>query len=91
MSSTASAMSSHLYFPPEVWSLTLQKLRSWKSQDELTYAWTTVRHVCRQFKEEVEEIFRTEHVPKTWLHLDTRELLTAKSYLAGHAILPSPR
>lgn len=84
-------MSSHLYFPPEVWSLTLQKLRSWKSQDELTYAWTTVRHVCRQFKEEVEEIFRTEHVPKTWLHLDTRELLTAKSYLAGHAILPSPR
>lgn len=62
-------MSSAPYFPPEIWSLALQNLRDRKSQDELTYLWTTLRHVSRQFKEEIEEIFRTEHLPKVLLYL----------------------
>lgn len=71
MEIVASAMPSHLHFPPELWSITMQNFRHRKSPDELTYLWTTLRHVSRQFKEEIETIFRTEHLPKTWLHLDT--------------------
>ena len=66
-------MSSRPYFPPEIWSLTLHNLRERKSQDELQYLWTEVRRVSKQFQEEIEEIFRTEHLPKTWLHFDTGE------------------
>jgi hypothetical protein len=62
-------MSTDFSFPPEVWSLTLHNLRDLKSQDELTYLWTTVRHVCRQFMTEVESIFRTQHLPKTFIHI----------------------
>ena len=36
--------------------------------------WTTVRLVCKQFKDDVEDIFRTEHLPKTWLYLDNSEI-----------------
>ena len=71
MQYTNSMMSSHLYLPPEVWSITLENLRELQGQDELTYLWTVVRLVCRQFKEVIEEIFRTEHLPKTWLYLDS--------------------
>ena len=67
-------MSSHLYFPPEIWSITLNNFREYQTQEELAYLWTTARHVSRQFKEEIEEIFRTEHLPKTWLHVDNCEL-----------------
>lgn len=62
-------MSTGPSFPPGVWSITLHYLRDLKSQDELTYLWTTVRHVSRQCKTEVEDIFRTEHLPKTFLHV----------------------
>lgn len=55
-------------FPPEVWSLTIPHLRHRKSPDDLTYLWSTVRHVNRLFQEKIEELFRTEHLPKTWLH-----------------------
>ncbi len=68
-------MSSHSHFPPEIWSLTLHNLRERKGQDDLQYLWTEVRHVSKQFREEIEEIFRIEHLPKTWLHFDTRELI----------------
>lgn len=67
----------HLHFPPEIWGLTLQNFRQRKSQDELAYLWTTVRYVSRQFRNEIEEIFRTEHLPKTWLHIDTGERVPA--------------
>lgn len=56
-------------FPPELWSETLKQVRDWKSEEELIYLWTTLRHVSRQFKVEIEHIFRTEHLPKTSLHL----------------------
>ena len=68
-------MSSRPHFPPEIWGLTLHNLRERKGQDDLQYLWTEVRHVSKQFREEIEEIFRIEHLPKTWLHFDTRELI----------------
>lgn len=61
------SMLTSLSLPPEVWSLTLRNFRDLRSQNELVYLWTTVRHVCRQFKIEVEDIFRMEHLPKTFL------------------------
>ncbi len=61
-------MSTGLALPPELWGLTLNHLCEWKSQDELTYLWTTLRHVCRQFKAVVEDVFRTQHLPRTFLH-----------------------
>lgn len=71
------SMPSHLHFPPEIWSITTQNFRRLKSPDELTYLWTTVRHVSKQFKEEVEDIFSTEHLSMTWLHVNTGESLSA--------------
>ena len=62
-------MSTGPALPPEIWSLTLCYLCDLKCQDELTYLWTTVRHVCRQFKSEIENMFRTEHLPKTFLYV----------------------
>lgn len=62
-------MSTGPSFPPELWTIVLHNIRDLKSQDELTYLWTTVRQVCRQFKTEIEDIFRTEHLPKTFLHV----------------------
>ena len=44
-----------------------------KPSQKLTYPWTTVRSVSQQLKKEIEDIFRTEHLSKTWLHLDTGE------------------
>ena len=66
-------MPSHLHFPPELWSLTIQNFRHRKSPEDLTYLWTTVRQVSKQFRQEIEEIYRTEHLPKTWVHVDTSE------------------
>lgn len=63
-----SSMSTGLALPPEVWGLTLDNFRESKSQDELIYLWTTLRHVCRQFKATVEELFKTQHLPRTFLH-----------------------
>ena len=74
MSVAIAGMPSNLYLPPEVWSLTLQEFCCRKTQDDLTYLWTTVRHVCKQFKVEIEDIFCSEHLPKTWLHFDGGEL-----------------
>ena len=70
-----SGLTMSIRLPSEVWRITLHYLRDRKSQDELTYLWTTVRHVCRQFKEEMEEIFRMEHLPKTWLHFNISKLV----------------
>ena len=72
-------MPSHPPFPPELWSITIQNFRHRTSPDDLTYLWTSVRHVSRQFKEEIENIFRTEHLPKTWLYVDVGEFTCALS------------
>ena len=77
-----SVMPSHLRFPPEIWRNITQNFRCRKSPDELSYLWTTVRQVSKQFQEDVEDIFRSEHLPKTWLHIDNSEISYA---------LPSPR
>ena len=63
----------HLHFPPELWSLTIQNFRHRKSPEDLTYLWTTVRQVSKQFRQEIEEIYRTEHLPRTWVYVGTGE------------------
>ena len=40
-----------------------------KLQAYLADLWMNVHNFCKIFKEEVEEIFRKEHLQKTWLHL----------------------
>ncbi|MCJ1452414.1 hypothetical protein MMC28_002757 [Mycoblastus sanguinarius] len=64
------SMPSHLYLPPELWTMTPENLRSRKRDSELIYIWTCVRHVCKLFEAEIEEIFGTEHLQKTWLDFD---------------------
>lgn len=76
-------MSSHLRFPPELWSITTQNFRHRKSPDDLTYLWTAVRHVSRQFKAEIEDIFLTEHLPKTWLHVNVNVANTLNNSPTG--------
>ena len=66
----------HLPFlPAEIWHIVLQKIRdifrNCKSQDDLVHLWTCVRTVCKQFKAEVEDIFKTQHVPLVVLHFFT--------------------
>ena len=61
-------MTCHAELPQELWVLTLQNLRHWKSKEDLVYLWTTVRLVNKSFKAATEETFRTEHLPKTKLH-----------------------
>lgn len=69
-----SAMPPHLRFPPEIWRNVTDNFRCRKSPDELSYLWTSVRLVSKQFKDDVEDIFRVEHLPKTWLYLDNSEI-----------------
>lgn len=61
-------MSTGLALPPEIWGLTLDHFRELKSQDELIYLWTTLRHVCRQFKATLEDLFKAQHLPRTFLY-----------------------
>jgi len=63
-------MSTQARLAPEVWSMTIREMRHQKSPDDLTYLWTTARQVCKQFKVEIEAMFRQEHLPKTWLLFD---------------------
>lgn len=73
MATSCPTMPSHLHFPAELWSLTIHHFRHRKSPADLTYLWTTVRQVSKQFRQEIEEIFRTKHLPRTWVHVDTGE------------------
>ena len=63
--------------PAELWSKVLSNFKGEKGQTELAYLWTVIRLVSRWFKFEIENIFKTEHLPKTWLHfslpLNSRE------------------
>ena len=69
-----SAMPSHLRFPPEILRNITENFRCRRSPDELSYLWTAVRLVSKQFKDDVEDIFRTEHLRKTWLYLDNSKI-----------------
>ena len=69
-------MSTSRSFPPELWGLVLLSFKDWKIQEELAYLWLVARHVCGQFKTTIEKIFETEHLPKTWLHMDLGESLS---------------
>lgn len=63
-------MSPQVRFPTEIWSMTLEYLRERKTQEDLTYLWTTVRHVSKVFRDEIEKLFVEKHMGKTWLHAD---------------------
>ena len=55
-------------FPPEILGLVLNSLCCDRTQDDLTCLWTSLRHVCHHFKVTIENTFKTDHIPKTWLH-----------------------
>ncbi|CAD6577873.1 MAG: hypothetical protein ASARMPRED_008436 [Alectoria sarmentosa] len=65
----------HPSLPFEIWDMILRMIwdnfRNCKSQDDLTHLWTCVRLVCKQLKAEVEDIFKTQHLPGTSLHFLT--------------------
>ena len=56
-------------FPPELLRMITKHFGERKSQADLADLWMNVHNFCKIFKEEVEEIFRKEHLQKTWLHL----------------------
>lgn len=70
-------MASQACFPPEILSLAIKSFRDSKTKDDLTYLWTTARRVNRQFKQEIEQLFLTNHLPMTRLHLRTTRTLGA--------------
>ena len=65
----------HPSLPFEIWDMILRMIwdnfHNCKSQDDLTHLWTCVRPVCKQLKAEVEDIFKTQHLPGTSLHFLT--------------------
>ncbi|KAL6720486.1 hypothetical protein ACLMJK_002410 [Lecanora helva] len=58
-------------FPNEVWVNILNYTRDWKSQEELQHLWNNVRPLNTITKLTVERIFREEHLPKTWVHMNS--------------------
>lgn len=63
------------YLPIEIRHAILQEtrdiFRNCKGQDDLVFLWTCVRPVCKQLKADVEDIFKTQHVPRIVLHFFT--------------------
>ncbi len=55
--------------PPEVWSIIIGNLDG-PSQNELAFLWMTVRNVSKSIRNEVERVFRKEHIRKTKLICD---------------------
>ncbi len=54
-------------FPPEIWPPIFSNLRQ---HDDLVHLWTDCRHVCRQFKDDIERVFRIKHLTKTTISFD---------------------
>jgi len=79
-------MPTSLSFPPEILGLILDTFRDCKSQDELIRLWTTMRFVCRQFKAAIEDMFKSEHLPKTTIYVDRRKF--SLFHLSEHVHLP---
>lgn len=65
----------HPFLPFEIWDTVLRATRvdfhDSRSQEDLTHLWTCVRLVSKQLKNEVEDIFKTQHLPRTVLHFIT--------------------
>ena len=72
-SANFSMMASQIKLPPELWAMVLQCMRGRKSQDELIDLWTCIRCVSRLFREEVEGIFATEHLPVVVIDISGRK------------------
>lgn len=54
-------------FPVEVWSTVFS---NFKKDQDLVHLWTDCRHVCRQFRDDVERIFISKHLKKTTIDFD---------------------
>ncbi len=54
-------------FPPEIWPPIFSNLRQ---HDDLVHLWTDCRQVCRQFKDDIERVFRIKHLTKTAITFD---------------------
>lgn len=52
--------------PPEIWTMIVGDLDG-PSQDELAFLWMTVRNVSKSLRNEVERVFRKEHIGKAKL------------------------
>ncbi len=60
-------MASSLMMPPELLRDIVDKFRSVTDPNELRGLWNDTRLVSRQFKTDIERIFKEEHVPKMQL------------------------
>ena len=54
-------------FPLEIWSTVFSNFRK---DQEIVHLWTDCRHVCRQFRDDVERIFSIKHLSKTTITFD---------------------
>ena len=63
----ASSQSTEPVLPREIWQAVFSNFR--KHQD-LVHLWTDCRHVCRQFRDDVERVFSIKHLPKTSITFD---------------------
>ena len=57
--------------PMEIVSAIIKCLSSSIHIDDQVFAWTQCRHLSRQVREEVEDVFSKVHLPKTSFELDT--------------------
>lgn len=64
-SSRLPTMSPPVHCPAELWSMTLKHFRERKTEEDLTCLWLTVRHVSKNFRDEIEETFMEENIGKT--------------------------
>lgn len=65
---------SSLFFPPEIWRMTLEEFRQLGSLEDLIWLWSECRHVSKLFLGTIEDILRTEHLPKTRLGIEIGKL-----------------
>lgn len=76
----ASSQVTKSVFPPEIWPMVLSNFRKYH---DLVRLWTDCRNVFRQFKDDVERIFRIEYLITTTITFDcSRSGLSPKMDLA---------
>lgn len=54
-------------FPPEIWPTVFSNLRQ---HHDVIHLWSDCRHVCTQFRHDVEHCFITKHLTKTTITFD---------------------
>lgn len=69
------ANSDKRHFPNEIWYIVLEHFRNLSSPGELTWLWLGGRHVSQLFRIEIENFFRTIHLPLTTIRVDLGRLM----------------